>query len=159
MREAERGDLTAVRRTLEEAFGRPDEADLVSRLRADGDAVLSVVALEEERLVGCAVFSRMTAPFRALALAPVAVSPDRQGRGVGTRLIREGLGRAAAGGWEGVFVLGDPAYYRRFRFNAGAATGFRSPYAGPGFMVLSLCGALPVTAGEVAHAPAFASLG
>lgn len=75
--------------------------------------------------------------------------PERQGRGIGSALIREGLARAEAGGWRGVFGLGEPAYYRRFGFDAEAARGFASPYAGPFLMVLPLGGALPATGGTI----------
>ncbi len=72
--------------------------------------------------------------------------------------MREGLTRAAAAGWQAVFVLGDPAYYGRFGFSVDAARGFDSPYAGGHFMVLTLeRGAVPMT-GQVRHAPAFARL-
>ncbi len=101
----------------------------------------------------------MAAPFRALALAPVSVMPERQNAGIGSRLIRAGVERAVADGWQGVFVLGEPEYYRRFGFDPALAAGFASPYAGPYFMALSIGGALPVTEGKLGHAPAFADLG
>ncbi|HUF56733.1 MAG TPA: N-acetyltransferase [Thermohalobaculum sp.] len=153
------GDLPAVGRVLEAAFGQPDEAELVERLRADGDAALSLVAVADGAVAGHVLFSPMSAPFPALALAPVAVLPERQGRGIGSALIREGLARAEARGWRGVFVLGEPAYYRRFGFDAEAARGFASPYAGPFLMVLPLGGPLPAQSGTIGHAPGFARMG
>ena len=80
--------------------------------------------------------------------------------GVAAAMIRDGLARAAAAGWQGVFVVGDPAYYGRFGFDAAAACGFVSPYAGPHFMLLRLDPTpdLP-RRGAVAYAPAFAALG
>ena len=152
-------DILAIREVVTAAFGQPLEADLVDRLRADGDSVISLVAEEEGRVVGHIMFSRLTAPFRALGLAPVSVAPDRQRAGTGSRLIRAGLERAAREGWQAVFVLGDPAFYRRFGFDANQASGFSSPYAGPHLMVLALGGALPAITGEIAYAPAFAVLG
>jgi putative acetyltransferase len=152
-------DIAAIRAVEEAAFARPHEADLVDALRAAGDAVFSLVAIEAEQLVGHAMFSRMGAPFRALGLGPVAVRPDRQRRGIGGRLIREGLLRAEAENWQVVFVLGNPAYYRRFGFDTAMAAGFGSPYAGPYLMALPL-GApdLPTRSGRVDYAPAFAAL-
>jgi putative acetyltransferase len=106
------------------------------------------------------MFSRLKAPFPALALAPVAVRPERQRMGVGSRLIREGIARSEAAGWSGIFVLGDPVFYRRFGFDVGKASGFISPYAGPHLMALSLGGnELPTDTGSIQHAPAFAKLG
>jgi putative acetyltransferase len=150
-------DAAGIRAVVEAAFGRAAEAELIDQLRADGNAVISLVATQEDALVGHAMLSTMSAPFRALGLGPVAVSPGRQRRGVGRRLIEEGLARARAGAWQGVFVLGDPAYYRRFGFDAEAAAGFASPYAGPHFMALALgADALPIQSGSVGYAPAFA---
>lgn len=158
LREETPGDRAALREVISAAFGQAEEADLVDRLRQDGDCVLSLVAVEEGRLVGHILLSRMTAPFRALALAPVAIVPDRQGRGIASRLIEAGLARATAEGWQAVFVLGDPAFYRRFGFDPALARGFVSPYAGPNHMVKPLAGPLPAATGEVAYAPAFTDL-
>jgi putative acetyltransferase len=152
-------DTAAIRAVEEAAFARSSEADLVDALRAAGEAILSLVAVECEHVVGHVVFSRMDAPFRALGLGPVAVRPDRQRQGIGGRLIREGLLRARDGNWQAVFVLGEPAYYRRFGFDPALAARFRSPYAGPYLMALPL-GApdLPARSGRVDYAPAFAAL-
>ncbi|MGZ8996499.1 MAG: hypothetical protein ACXW3P_08420 [Rhodospirillales bacterium] len=57
-----------------------------------------------------------------------------------------------------MFVLGDPACYRRFGFRADLAAGFTSPYAGPHLMVLPLQGALPTQEGRLDYAPAFAAM-
>ena len=116
------------------------------------------MAVDGGEVVGHALFSGLAAPFRALALAPVSVSPHRQRSGVGIRLIRAGLDRAKGRGWRGVFVLGDPACYRRFGFDPALARGFASAYAGPHLMALALGGDLPVTWGRIGHAPAFAAL-
>jgi putative acetyltransferase len=159
VRDEQRADRAAVRAVVEAAFGQPDEADLVDRLRAAGDSVIALVAEDAGRIVGHVVFSKMKAPFRALGLAPVSVSPDRQKAGIGGRLIRDGLERARGQGWQGVFVLGDPAYYCRFGFDAALAKGFTSPYAGPHLMALALAGPLPASEGRVDYAPAFGELG
>jgi putative acetyltransferase len=152
--------LAAIRRVEEAAFAQPVEAQLVDDLRSAGDAVFSLVAVEDERIVGHAMFSKMKAPFAALALGPVAVLPERQRTGIGGQLIRDGLARSEAAGWVGIFVLGDPAYYGRFGFHGERASGFQSPYAGPHLMALALGpGDLPVGSGSIRYAPAFASLG
>ena len=154
------GDIAAICSVEEAAFGQPAEARLVDDLRAAGDSVFSLVAVDGDTVVGHALFSRLQAPFSALALGPVAVLPDRQRMGVGSQLIREGIARSEAAGWLGIFVLGDPAYYRRFGFDAGKARGFASPYAGPHLMVLPLGpNGLPTDTGRIQHAPAFAKLG
>lgn len=153
-------DREAIRAIHLASFPGPDEADLVDRLRADGDAVISLVAVVEDRVIGHVMFSKMTAPFRALGLAPVAVLAEHRRKGYAARLIEEGLRRAAADGRQGVFVLGDTRYYGRFGFSADAAKDFQSSYAGEHFMALALNGkSLPVHTGRVDYAPAFAALG
>ncbi len=159
VRDEEPGDIAAIREITVAAFGQPAEADLVDQLRADGDCAISLVAVDGGKIVGHVLFSTMTAPFRALSLAPVSVIPDRQNSGIGSLLIRAGLERAAYDGWRGVFVLGEPEYYQRFGFDPVLAKSFTSPYAGSYFMALALGGDLPATEGDVAHAPAFAALG
>ncbi|MCZ0732816.1 GNAT family N-acetyltransferase [Phreatobacter sp. AB_2022a] len=152
-------DVAAIRAVLEAAFPGPEEARLVEELRADGDAAIALVAETGGVVVGHVMFSPMTGPLRALGLAPVAVAPAHQRSGVGGGLIRQGLAEARAAGVQAVFVLGDPAYYRRFGFEPRLAEGFASPYAGPYLMVLALGGPLPATSGRVDYAPAFGRLG
>jgi putative acetyltransferase len=158
IRDEKPGDAAAVRAVVEAAFPQPTEADLVDQLRADGDSVISLVAVDDGKVVGQIVLSKLTAPFRALALAPVSVLPDRQNAGIGSRLIQAGLDRAVQDGWQGAFVLGEPEYYSRFGFDAALARNFTSPYAGRYFMALALNSELPVTEGNLIHAPAFAAL-
>jgi putative acetyltransferase len=153
-------DVAAIRAVEEAAFLQSAEAQLVDDLRDAGDSVFSLVAVEGETVIGHAMFSRLKAPFQALALGPVAVLPERQRRGFGSRLIREGIARSQAAGWLGIFVLGDPAFYRRFGFDVRKASGFISPYAGPHWMAMPLGrNELPTDTGSIQHAPAFANLG
>ncbi|MCB4768866.1 N-acetyltransferase [Ancylobacter sp. Lp-2] len=148
----------AIHALLRDSFDGPDEADLVTRLREAGDATLSLVAEDDGEIVGHVLLSPIAAAFPALALAPLAVDADRRAHGIGAALVRTAIARAEAMGWRALFVLGDPAYYRRFGFSTEQAAGFSSPYAGPHFMALPLGGDLPTTAGALRHAPAFAEL-
>jgi len=159
IRPEEPADHSAIRAVVETAFPTPAEARLVDQLRADGDAQISLVAIDDGIIVGHVMFSRMAAEFRALGLGPVAVKPARQRSGVGSLLIRRGLSQSEAEKWEIVFVLGSPAYYRRFGFDPALASGFTSPYAGPHLMALSLIQPLPRLSGRIDYAPAFAALG
>lgn len=149
------GDIAAIDDVVAGAFGRDDEARLVARLRRDGDAAMSLVAVADNAVVGHVLLSLMAAPFRALGLAPLSVVPGHQKRGVGTALMNAAIARARQAGWSAIFVLGDSAYYGRFGFRADLAAGFSSPYAGPHFMVLPLADALPVASGRVSYAAAF----
>ena len=158
VRDEQVADRAAVHDVVKAAFGRRGEADLVDRLREDGSVAVSLVALDEEEIVGHVLLSKMGAPFAALGLAPLAVRPDRQHSGIGSQLVRAALERANNEGWRAVFVLGDPEYYRRFGFDVSLASGFHSPHAGPHFMVLALKGELPVSAGAISYARPFGFL-
>ena len=106
------------------AFGGAGEAGLVRALRADGAVALDLVALEQSIVVGYIALSTLAtdpATLELAGLAPVAVAPGRQGQGIGGALIRAGLARCAAAGFEAAALLGDPAYYRRFGFTRRAA--------------------------------------
>ena len=152
-------DIAAVRHVEAASFPTEAEADLVDDLRACGESAYSLVAMEAGAVVGHVLFSVLRAPFRALALAPLAVLPDWRRRGVAASLVRHGLALAEADGWRGVFVLGDPAYYGRFGFLAEAAAGFESPYVGAHFMAMALGGSdLPSSCGPIGHAAPFAKL-
>jgi putative acetyltransferase len=159
IRDENQADLDAVHELVASAFQRPDEAVLIDHLRSEGACVLSLVAVEGAEIVGHVLFSRLVAPFRALGLGPVAVEPNRQRRGIGSRLIRTGLDRARGAGWREVFVLGDPKFYSRFGFDPDLAGGFMCRYSGPHLMALSLGGDLPTREGYIEYAAAFDSFG
>ena len=120
------------------AFGQEAEAELVRAILADPTAapVLSLIAEADGRALGHVLFSTVrfdgaAAGTPAAILAPLAVVPDAQGKGIGSRLVEEGLGRLREAGIALVFVLGDPRYYRRFGFTAAAARGFAAPHPLP----------------------------
>lgn len=128
-------DVPAIRRVNEVAFGRSDEADLVDALRGS-DAWLpefSLVAEEESGIVGHALFSlvQLDTGSSLLSLAPMAVLSDRQRAGIGSSLIRHGLGRAQETDYPLVVVLGHPAYYPRFGFQSARGLGIETPYDAP----------------------------
>jgi putative acetyltransferase len=113
------GDMLPVYELVSAAFGRPDEAELVNRLRECGAAVVTMVEEEEYEFMGHLMLSPITIEGQEgpwLGLAPVAVHPDWQGQGIGSDLVREGLDTALEMDWKAVVVLGDPAYYARFGF-------------------------------------------
>lgn len=158
IRDEEAQDSAAITALVEAAFGQPDEARLVERLRDDGDAAISLVAEEAGAIVGHILLSPMAAPFPALGLAPLAVLPGHERKGIGSALIKAAIARAGERNYDAVFVLGDPAYYGRFGFRADLAADFSSPYAGPYFMVMPLRETLPATRGRVDYARAFDGL-
>jgi len=156
-------DRDSIGQVERSAFPTADEARLVHALVAAGAATLSMVAELDGQLVGHALCSRMRVEadgleIRAVGLAPVAVLPDCQGQGIGSALIGEALALSHAAGEEMVFVLGDPAYYRRFGFSMEAASPFASPYAGDYFMALDFAGDAEPRIGRADYAPAFTAL-
>lgn len=153
------GDIPHIYDVIHAAFQSDAEADLVNRIRSDGDAVYSLVAEEGQVIDGHILFSRIRAPFKALGMAPVAVRPERQNNGIGTILIKQSIQMAENDGWEGIFVLGEPEFYTRFGFCAGKAKNFISPYSGPHFMMLPLNGGPKIQVAEIHYPEAFTSLG
>ena len=159
------GDVAAIRRVHLEAFApSTGEADLVDALRASDayERDLCLVAEVDGDVVGHIAFSGAHVDDEApvLALAPVAVRPSVQGRGVGSALIREALSRAAASPHGLVVVLGHPGYYPRFGFGPAAELGIVAPFEVPAeaWMALRLPAHRPELRGVVRYADAFAAV-
>lgn len=142
------GDHDKIDLLLESAFEGRDESRLVRALRRDGDLALSLVATAAGQVVGHVALSRIEASQPVLALAPLAVAPPLQSRGLGSALVAAALAHAGA---TSVVVLGSPDYYRRFGFETRELV---SPYSGPYLMARG-----DIPAGTVIrHAPAFDGL-
>jgi len=140
IRPASPEDVPAIHAVVEAAFGQPDEADLVDALRADGDALVELVAEEDDAIVGHVLFSPLATDTgaRFAALAPLSVLPDRQKDGLGTLLMQVGHELLRAQGVEAVIVLGHEDYYPRVGYSAEAAKTVSAPFSGPSFMALAL---------------------
>ena len=99
----------------------PVEPRIVTRLRETGALSLSLVAEEGGDAVGHIALSPAVVGESGqgwLLLGPVGVRPDRQGRGIGSALVREALDRMRKAGASGVVLVGDPGYYARFGFRS-----------------------------------------
>jgi putative acetyltransferase len=157
-------DSAALRRLNEAAFGRPDEADLVQALAAANAVTLSLVAEIDDELAGHILFSPVVLDpeggrSEVVGLAPMAVLPGRQRRGVGSALVRVGLDELRRRGFEAVVVLGHPDYYPRFGFTPASRFALRCEFAcsDDAFMALALRrGGLTGPAGVVRYRPEFA---
>jgi putative acetyltransferase len=155
-------DYHAVRRVLQQAFGRAaSEADLVDALRASSASVpdLCLVALDDEDVVGHLYFSRarLDSGDDVLALAPMAVVPERQGEGIGSHLLEDGLRRAMETAFPLIVVVGHATYYPRFGFVPADAYGIRAPWDVPAeaWMALRLPAYRPTVRGLVTYPQAF----
>ena len=158
-------DYAAIREVNALALGQEDEARLVENLRRSPDfiAELSLVAVEAGRVVGHILFSPVVIETKdgavsALALAPMAVRPELQNQGIGSELVRDGLGRCRNLGHRIVVVVGHPVYYPRFGFSPARARGLEAPFPVPDEACLALelvPGALDGIAGVVRYPPPF----
>jgi len=138
------------------AFGSAFEGAIVDTLRAAGVVVASLVADDEGDIVGHVVFSPVTmtgrGDLRIVALAPMAVRPDRQRRGIGSALVSAGIEECRRIGVQAIFLVGHADYYPRFGFVQAASYGISCEFDVPDdvFMVLELAqGALQGRAGVV----------
>ena len=119
------------------AFDSDEEAQLVSDLLSDKSAepVVSLLALQENRAVGHILFTGAGSdpglPVSMSILAPLAVAPRAQHKGIGGKLVTHGCRLLSQTGTDVVFVLGHPAYYPRFGFKPAGALGFDAPYPIP----------------------------
>lgn len=154
-------DVLAIRAIHEAAFPTEAEAKLVDLLRGNGHAAISLVAEDDGVIEGHVLFSPVAidGDFGAggLGLAPVAVVPQRQGRGLGTRLIEAGLSECRRQQVPFVVVLGAPEFYQRFGFRRASDFVLRNVYGVDAeFMVLPLCNdALPHSGGLVTYGAEF----
>ncbi len=156
IREERPGDAGAIRDLHTVAFEGPVEARIVDLLRDSCPDLVSFVAEDGERVVGHVLFSPVTVETGpdGMGLAPVAVLPAYQRRGIGSALVERGLAALRDRGCPFVVVLGHPGYYPRFGFERASARGLRSQWEGvpdEAFMVLVLDAGAMAGAGGVAR--------
>ena len=162
-------DAAAIHAVHAAAFPSNAEAGLVDRLRTGRRLTISLVAIIEGCVAGHIAFSPVEVVSSSgevcgggLGLAPVAVLPEYQRRGVGSALIARGLDECTARGEALIVVLGHPAYYARFGFRPASEFGLDNEYgATDAFMALRLSGAddaPPLAPGLVRYAPEFAQM-
>ena len=136
-------DHKAIFHINSQAFETDAEAILVDRLRKICPDVISLVAEIGEQIVGHIFFSPVLLDveighYDLMGLAPMAVLPEMQRKGVGSLLVKEGIRVCHEAGYHGIVVLGHPNYYPRFGFVPSVQYGIRSEYDVPDetFMVL-----------------------
>ena len=132
IRDAKPGDRTALWGLYPAAFPDEDLLPLLDRMLQASDAPLMLVAEDPTGVIGHIAFSpcKSDGQVQDLSmLAPLAVDPAHQRRGVGTALIEAGIARLKAEGVQAIYVLGDPAYYGRAGFapNADLAPPYPMP--------------------------------
>lgn len=155
IRNSRADDLPAIERLYPRAFPDEDLLPLVRQLLTEEPGILSLVAEAGDAAAGHILFTLCAitgSDARAALLAPLAVAPEWQRKGIGSALIREGLDRLGQAGVAHVYVLGDPAFYGRSGFRM--ETGVAPPYPLPeeyreAWQSLGLGGATPLGRGEL----------
>jgi putative acetyltransferase len=165
----EPGDRTASVDVERLAFGSSVEPEIVDRIR-DLEGAFALVADDDGEVVGHVQFSRAwVGELAVVALGPIAVRPERQGEGIGTALIAEGLAEARRRGEPAAILLGSPDFYGRRGFFPAAGFGLRNPFAGvmedgfeiaeEDFQIAVLAEPAPAFEGEARWDPAFSEVG
>ena len=119
----------------EKAFGQSQEANIIDNIRKNCDDVLSLVAIEKDKIVGHILFSPVIIEgehgvVKGMGLAPIAVLPEFQRQGVGSQLVNMGIGQLRERKCPFIIVLGHPEYYPRFGFESAARFGIKSQWEG-----------------------------
>ena len=128
---------------ISECFETKDEEKLVRMLHADNQNLISLVAEKDGQIAGQIILSKMSADNSDLeiyGLAPMCVAPEYQRSGVGSKLIERVEEEARKSGVDAIFVLGHPAYYRKFGFVATSEHSIKCEYDVPDevFMVMDI---------------------
>ena len=162
VRAEEQKDRAAVHAVNVSAFETSEEANLVDALREQARPLVSLVAEDNGAIVGHIMFSPVSleghSALRIIGLAPMAVAPAHQRKGIGSALVRAGLEQCTQLGFGAVVVLGHPAYYPRFGFLSSTRYGIGCEYDVPEdvFMVVELQdGFLRDASGKVKYHAAF----
>ena len=158
-------DWARTKIVLDSAFGGLAESELVSRVRREVDPYVALLADVDGTCVGMIMFTPVMIPgveeALTLGLAPMAVHPDFQRQGIGSKLVEAGLGQAKEMGAVACVVLGHPGYYPKFGFAPASEFGLTSEYDVPDgvFMARELTpGALGEANGTVRYHSVFAGV-
>lgn len=143
IREESPNDVEAIRKVNQQAFGQVQESRLIDALRANKGFLLSLVATLNDRVIGHILYSPVYVSNNGdkiigAGLGPMAVLPEYQHQGVGSKLVDIGNQMLQKSGFPFIVVLGHPEYYPRFGFRPASAYGLKCKWDVPDdvFMVL-----------------------
>ncbi len=146
------------------AFEQENESKLIEKIRVGSNFIpdLSLVADINNRIVGHILFSKIkiigNSIFETLALAPMAVLPEFQKRGIGSNLINRGMEKAMELGFDSIIVLGHKDYYPKFGFKRASKWNIKCCFEVPDevFMAVELIdGALEGKDGTIKYPDEF----
>lgn len=162
IRDERPGDVLAIREVNRQAFGQEQEGRIVDALRSHGAVLLSLVATLAGRVVGHIMYSPVdVGKIVGAALGPMAVVPEYQRRGIGSRLVELGTERLRGAGCPFIVVLGHAGFYPRFGFTRAREYGITCEWdvADEVFMLLVLDAARTRLASGVArYRPEFSTV-
>ena len=141
IREEHPSDVAFIRDLNKRAFEQDQEGNIVDALRSNGAALLSMVATLNGRVVGHIMYSPLVVgELTGAALGPMAVLPEHQRQGIGTKLDEAGNRRLKDDGCPFIIVVGHPNYYPRFGFVPANTHGIECEWEVPtdAFMLLVL---------------------
>jgi len=143
IRKETKADFPGINEITRAAFRGDFEVALIEKLRGARLVIVSLVAIDDGSVIGHILFSELGVEVdgrrvKSAALAPIAVQPNRQRQGIGSKLIESGLGSLRNRGYEAVIVLGHPDYYPRFGFSAALTGPLAAPFGGEAFVGLEL---------------------
>ena len=141
IREEQPDDIPAIQDVNRRAFGQDQESNLVDALRTNHAVLLSLVATLGDRVVGHILYSpAVIGGVEGAALAPMAVVPEHQRQGIGSRLVSAGNQKLKEAGCPFIIVVGHADFYPRFGFSPARVRGITCEWDVPDdvFMVLAL---------------------
>ena len=135
IRKEQSGDIEIIRTVNDRAFERSEEGQVVDTLRTSCEKFLSLVAFIEGEIVGHILFTPVTieqssGTVEGMGLAPMAVLPECQNQGIGSKLVEVGLDIIKQADCPFVIVLGHENYYPRFGFQPASNYGLACQWDG-----------------------------
>jgi len=126
-------DIAAIREVNRRGFEEEQESNIVDALRTNGAALLSLVAIMHDRVIGHIIYSPASVGkmVEGAALGPMAVLPEHQRQGIGSKLVEAGNRKIRDEGYPFIIVVGHPEYYPRFGFRPASKYGIKCEWDVP----------------------------
>jgi putative acetyltransferase len=146
IRKETKEDFESIDEVNRQAFEQEFEGQMIRKIREGQNFIpeLSLVASDETVIVGHILLSKIKIQgereYETLALAPIAVKPQYQQKGIGKKLVRAGLKKAKEIGFGSVIVLGHSDYFPQFGFQRASQWKIKCSFNVPdeAFMAIQL---------------------